>query len=119
MRFRTLLSGWFARPRLPPVEKDSPSTPSTAWEPHYRACVIGSDVFATVLVIAVAAAIIDRFAPHDMHAIGTAAAVLCALPASRAWSQRVLGEGAEEYRRLGRGLFSAAVLVALGGLLFG
>jgi hypothetical protein len=72
-----------------------------------------------VLVIAVAAAVIDRFAPHDMHAIGTAAAVLCALPASRAWSQRVLGEGAEEYRRLGRGLFSAAVLVALGGVFFG
>ena len=79
-----------------PVETHSPSTPSTAWEAHYRAWVIGSDVFATVLVIAVAAAIIDRFAPHDMHAIGTAAAVLCALPASRAWSQRVLGEGAEE-----------------------
>jgi exopolysaccharide biosynthesis polyprenyl glycosylphosphotransferase len=102
-----------------PVEKHSPSTPSTAWEAHYRAWVIGSDVFATMLVIAVAAAIIDRFAPHDMHAIGTAAAVLCALPASRAWSQRVLGEGAEEYRRLGRGLFSAAVLVALGGVFFG
>jgi exopolysaccharide biosynthesis polyprenyl glycosylphosphotransferase len=31
----------------------------------------------------------------------------------------VLGEGAEEYRRLGRGLVTAAVLVALGGLLFG
>jgi lipopolysaccharide/colanic/teichoic acid biosynthesis glycosyltransferase len=54
-----------------------------------------------------------------MHAIGTVAAVLCALPASRAWSQRVLGEGAEEYRCLGRGLISAAVLVALGGVLFG
>jgi exopolysaccharide biosynthesis polyprenyl glycosylphosphotransferase len=102
-----------------PVERHSVSTPSTAWEAHYRAWVIGSDIFATMLVIAVAAAIIDRFAPHDMHAIGTAAAILCGLPASRAWSQRLLGEGAEEYRRLGRGLFSAAVLVALGGLLFG
>jgi exopolysaccharide biosynthesis polyprenyl glycosylphosphotransferase len=102
-----------------PVEKRSVNTPSTAWEAHYRAWVIGSDIFATMLVIAVAAAIIDRFAPHDMHAIGTAAAILCGLPGSRAWSQRLLGEGAEEYRRLGRGLFSAAVLVALGGLLFG
>jgi exopolysaccharide biosynthesis polyprenyl glycosylphosphotransferase len=101
-----------------PVEKQSDKTPSTAWEGHYRAWVIGSDVFATILVISIAAAIIDRFAPHDMHAIGTAAAVLCSLPASRAWSQRVLGEGAEEFRRLGRGLITAGVLVALGGLLF-
>jgi exopolysaccharide biosynthesis polyprenyl glycosylphosphotransferase len=102
-----------------PVEKPSPATPSTAWEAHYRVWVVGSDVFATLLVIAIAAAIIDKFAPHDMHAIGTAAAVLCSLPASRAWSQRVLGEGAEEFRRLGRGLITAGVLVALGGLLFG
>jgi exopolysaccharide biosynthesis polyprenyl glycosylphosphotransferase len=101
------------------VEKPAPSTPSTVWEARYRAWVIGSDVFATALVIAIAAAIIDKFAPHDMHALGTAAAVLCSLPSSRAWSQRVLGEGAEEYRRLGRGLVTAGVLVALGGLLFG
>jgi exopolysaccharide biosynthesis polyprenyl glycosylphosphotransferase len=101
------------------VEKPAPSTPSTAWEARYRAWVIASDVFATALVIAIAAAIIDKFAPHDMHALGTAAAVLCSLPISRAWSQRVLGEGAEEYRRLGRGLITAGVLVALGGLLFG
>ena len=101
------------------AEKSAPRTPSTAWEARYRAWVIASDVFATALVIAIAAAIIDKFAPHDMHALGTAAAVLCALPISRAWSQRVLGEGAEEYRRLGRGLVTAGVLVALGGLLFG
>jgi exopolysaccharide biosynthesis polyprenyl glycosylphosphotransferase len=103
----------------PVAEAVSPATPSTAWEAHYRAWVIASDVFATLLVIAVSAAIIDKLAPHNMHAIGTVAAVLCALPAGRAWSQQVLGEGAEEYRRLGRGLFSAAVLVALGGLFFG
>jgi exopolysaccharide biosynthesis polyprenyl glycosylphosphotransferase len=101
------------------VERPAPSTPSTAWEATYRGWVIASDVFATALVIAIAAAIIDKFSPHDMHALGTAAAVLCSLPASRAWSQRVLGEGAEEYRRLGRGLLTAGVLVALGGLLFG
>jgi hypothetical protein len=100
-------------------EESSRPIPSTAWESHYRAWVLGSDVFATLLVIAVSAAIIDKVAPKNMHAIGTIAAVLCALPASRAWSQRVLGEGAEEYRHLGRGLIFAGVLVALGGLLFG
>ncbi|HEV7951386.1 MAG TPA: sugar transferase, partial [Glaciihabitans sp.] len=81
--------------------------------------MIGSDVFATALVIAIAAAIIDKFTPHGMYALGTAAAVLCSLPISRAWSQPVLGEGAEEYRRLGRGFVAAAMLVGMGGLLFG
>ncbi|MEC3976772.1 sugar transferase [Amycolatopsis sp. H20-H5] len=99
-------------------EAPSPKTPSTAWEARYRWWVIASDVFATLLVIAISAFVIDRVAPQDMHAFGTAAAVFTALPLSRAWSQQVLGEGAEEYRRLGRGLIAAAVLVALGGLLF-
>ncbi|SDW33073.1 Undecaprenyl-phosphate galactose phosphotransferase, WbaP/exopolysaccharide biosynthesis polyprenyl glycosylphosphotransferase [Amycolatopsis xylanica] len=106
-------------PRAVVAEDSSRKTPSTAWEAHYRAWVIGADVLATLVVIAISAAIIDKLELHNMHAIGTIAAVLCALPASRAWSQRVLGEGAEEYRRLGRGLVTAAVLVALGGLLFG
>src|SRR5690349_3419155 len=74
-----------------------------AWEARYRAWVIGSDVFITLLVIAISAFVIDRVAPHDMHAFGTILAVFVSLPASRAWSPRVLGEGAEEYRTLGRG----------------
>lgn len=99
----------------------SPTTPYTAWEGRYRAWVIGADVFATAVVIGIASLVLARItgAPGDLHALGTATAVLGALPGSRAWSRPVLGEGAEEYRRLGRGLMSAAVLVALAGLLFG
>ncbi|MER6900049.1 sugar transferase, partial [Amycolatopsis sp. NPDC000740] len=102
-----------------PAEGDPPKTHAAEWEKRYRRTVIASDLVAACVVIAISAFIIDRVAPHDMHAFGTAFAILCALPVSRAWSARVLGEGPEEYRTLGRALITAAVLVAFGGLLFG
>ncbi|MDT8912428.1 sugar transferase [Amycolatopsis sp. PS_44_ISF1] len=113
-----------AIPAPPPAPAPGPAEPATArthpaaWEGRYRAWVIASDVVAALLVIGVSAFVIGRVAPQDMHAFGTALAVFCALPVSRAWSPRVLGEGPEEYRTLGRALVAAAVLVALGGLLF-
>ncbi|MFI5612970.1 sugar transferase [Amycolatopsis sp. NPDC051903] len=100
------------------VESASAKSHPASWERRYRAWVVASDIVAAFVVIGVSAFVIDRVAPQDMHAIGTALAVLCALPVCRAWSPRVLGEGPEEYRTLGRGLVVAAVLVALGGLLF-
>ncbi|MEV6896772.1 sugar transferase [Amycolatopsis sp. NPDC051372] len=104
--------------RPAPVESTTAKSHPASWEKRYRAWVIASDIVAAFVVIGVSAFVIDRVAPQDMHAFGTALAVLCALPVSRAWSPRVLGEGPEEYRTLGRGLIAAAVLVALGGLLF-
>ncbi|WP_236794527.1 sugar transferase [Amycolatopsis sp. GM8] len=94
---------------------------STRWERRYRAWVIGCDTFATLLVIATTAFVILDLTgrPYFLHASGTAVAILCSLPLNRAWSQHVFGEGAEEYRRLGRALIMAAVVVALAGLLFG
>ncbi|QWF84181.1 sugar transferase [Amycolatopsis sp. CA-230715] len=106
-------------PPSPRRATGSDRTPSTAWEGRYRAWVIASDLAATLVVIVVSAAIIDGLALNHLHALGTALAVMVALPANRAWHQQLLGEGAEEFRRLGRGLVAAAVLVALGGLLFG
>ncbi|WP_240690541.1 MULTISPECIES: sugar transferase [unclassified Amycolatopsis] len=106
-------------PASPQEEGDPPKTHAAEWEKRYRRTVIASDLVAACVVIAISAFVIDRLAPHDMHAFGTAFAILCALPASRAWSARVLGEGPEEYRTLGRALITAAVLVAFGGLLFG
>jgi exopolysaccharide biosynthesis polyprenyl glycosylphosphotransferase len=105
-------------PAAESVETATSKTHPAAWEKRYRTWVIASDVIAAFVVIGVSAFVIGRVAPQDMHAFGTALAVLCSLPVSRAWSQRVLGEGPEEYRTLGRGLITAAVLVALGGLLF-
>ncbi|WP_246244558.1 sugar transferase [Amycolatopsis pithecellobii] len=94
---------------------------STRWERNYRAWVIGCDAFATLLVITATAFLILKITgrPYFLHASGTAAAILCSLPLNRAWSQHVFGEGAEEYRRLGRALVMAAVVVALAGLVFG
>jgi exopolysaccharide biosynthesis polyprenyl glycosylphosphotransferase len=100
-------------------DNTSARPPYAAWESRYRAWVIGSDVFTAFALIAMSAFLIDRSDPHDMHAFGTAAAYLFGLSVCRAWSPKVLGEGAEEYRTLGRGLVTCAVLVALGGLLFG
>ena len=49
-------------------------------------------------------------------AFGTELLVLGALAVSRAWAPAVLGQGAEEFRRLGRSLFTATVVLALGGI---
>jgi exopolysaccharide biosynthesis polyprenyl glycosylphosphotransferase len=46
----------------------------------------------------------------------TVVLVLCSLWLSRAWNPMVLGQGVEEFARLGRALLAAAVVLALGGL---
>ncbi|GAA4660649.1 sugar transferase [Amycolatopsis dongchuanensis] len=116
-----------ARLRLPPAsaagtaEDARPRAAGTSWERRYSAFVIGGDVVATLVVIASAVLVLVELTgrPYLLHASGTTAAVLCALPFNRAWSRHVLGEGAEEFRRLGRALLMAGVVVALAGLLFG
>ncbi|TQJ01285.1 sugar transferase [Amycolatopsis cihanbeyliensis] len=111
---------------LRPARHTAPRTttrpPTMAWERRYRAWVIGGDALSTLLLVAVSAAVIDAAAERTDHVLiglGVACAVLLALPAGRAWTQQVLGEGAEEFRRLGKGLFAAGVVVAMAGLLFG
>jgi FlaA1/EpsC-like NDP-sugar epimerase len=84
--------------------------------------VIISDTVATAFVVA---AIGDFFGARDaanwhekwgILAFGTQLLVLGALAVSRSWSPAVLGQGAEEFRRLGRSLFTATVVLALGGI---
>ncbi|WP_245976123.1 sugar transferase [Amycolatopsis palatopharyngis] len=112
-----------ARFRLVPDLVGDNNAPLMEWERRYLACVIACDVLVTLLVVALAVVAIDELggpvAIHQMIAFGTAVAVLSALPANRAWSLRVLGAGSEEFSRLGRGLFLAAVLIALVGLISG
>ncbi|MDQ0381982.1 exopolysaccharide biosynthesis polyprenyl glycosylphosphotransferase [Amycolatopsis thermophila] len=110
--------------RLHAVDPGETATPRAAvqpWETRYRGYVILADVVATMLVIVTGALLILDITgrPYFLHASGTAFAILCSLPINRAWSQHVLGEGTEEFRRLGRSLLMAAVVVALAGLLFG
>ncbi|MFF9850231.1 sugar transferase [Streptomyces litmocidini] len=96
--------------------------PAIEWEQRYRRTVIISDTVATAFVVT---AIGDFFGARDaanwhekwgILAFGTQLLVLGALAVSRAWAPAVLGQGAEEFRRLGRSLFTATVVLALGGI---
>ncbi|MFT2014370.1 sugar transferase [Streptomyces sp. 796.1] len=96
--------------------------PAIEWEQRYRRTVIVSDAVATALVVA---SIGNFFGARDaanwhekwgILAFGTELLVLAALAVSRSWAPAVLGQGAEEFRRLGRSLFLATVVLALGGI---
>ncbi|WP_030857405.1 sugar transferase [Streptomyces sp. NRRL S-37] len=98
------------------------SRPATDWEQRYRRTVITGDTVTTAFVVA---AIGNFFGVRDaanwhekwgILAFGTWLLVLGALAVGRAWSSSVLGQGAEEFRRLGRSLFMATVVLALGGI---
>ncbi|MDK9495542.1 MULTISPECIES: sugar transferase [Streptomyces] len=98
------------------------SRPASDWEQRYRRTVITSDTVATALVVA---SIGNFFGARDaanwhekwgILAFGTELLVLAALAVNRSWAPAVLGQGAEEFRRLGRSLFTATVVLALGGI---
>ncbi|MCK7627035.1 sugar transferase [Streptomyces sp. RS10V-4] len=98
------------------------SPAASDWEQRYRRTVITGDTVATAFV---AAAIGTFFGARDaanwhekwgILAFGTELLVLGALAVGRAWAPAVLGQGAEEFRRLGRALFTATVVLALGGI---
>ncbi|MER7689778.1 sugar transferase [Streptomyces sp. NPDC097610] len=98
------------------------SRPASDWEQRYRRTVITSDTVVTAFVVA---AIGEFFGARDaanwhekwgILAFGTELLVLGALAVSRSWAPAVLGQGAEEFRRLGRSLFTATVVLALGGI---
>ncbi|MFG2957893.1 sugar transferase [Streptomyces sp. NPDC048291] len=96
--------------------------PAIEWEQRYRRTVIVSDTVATAIVVA---GIGEFFGARDaanwhekwgILAFGTELLVLSALVVGRSWAPAVLGQGAEEFRRLGRSLFAATVVLALGGI---
>ncbi|MEU2085133.1 sugar transferase [Streptomyces albus] len=96
--------------------------PATDWEQRYRRTVIVTDTVTTAFVVAAIGGFFGARDAANWHekwgilAFGTELLVLAALAVSRAWAPVVLGQGAEEFRRLGRGLFTAAVVLALGGI---
>ncbi|MET8685019.1 sugar transferase [Streptomyces sp. NPDC004732] len=96
--------------------------PATEWEQRYRRTVITSDTVATAFVVAGIGIFFGARDAANWHekwgilAFGTELLVLAALAMSRAWAPSVLGQGAEEFRRLGRSLFTAVVVLALGGI---
>ncbi|MGH3468508.1 MAG: sugar transferase, partial [Thermocrispum sp.] len=94
------------------------SGPVTGWERRYRHAVILTDTLAVVGIAALAGMLgllgMVRGLQPELAPV-CAALVLCSLPVRRAWQVQVLGDGAEEYRRLGSAVFSAAVVLALIG----
>ncbi|MEU8959045.1 sugar transferase [Streptomyces sp. NPDC048518] len=98
------------------------SRPAMEWEQRYRRIVITSDTVATAFVVASIGGFFGVRDAANWHekwrilAFGTELLVLVALAMSKAWAPAVLGQGAEEFRRLGRSLFTAAVVLSLGGI---
>ena len=104
----------------PAVEPEQVKPPEAGWEPRYRAAVMVSDLLVTLIAVAVgsrlvAGAIVPGDLPEVLSVI-TGLVLVCAFIATRAWDARVLGQGAEEFRRLGRAVVAAAVIVGLSGL---
>ncbi|MEV7319702.1 sugar transferase [Streptomyces sp. NPDC093970] len=104
------------------MAKSAIGRPTNDWEQRYRRTVIISDTVATAVVVG---AIGEFFGARDaanwhekwgILAFGTELLVLGALVVGRSWAPAVLGQGAEEFRRLGRSLFAATVVLALGGI---
>lgn len=109
-------------PRLD-LPAGEPSFPPVAgWEPRYRTGVILGDLFALVTAVLIVGSLVsDDSVPGPaakLVGIATMLVLLGSLMANRAWNLAVLGQGAEEFRRLGRGFAAAAIMLALSGLLF-
>ncbi|MER7763650.1 sugar transferase [Streptomyces sp. NPDC097619] len=120
MRQRELVDPFPAargRPADGPIDK-----PTVDWEQRYRRAVITGDTVATALVVATIGALFGARDAANWHekwgilAVGTELLVLGSLAVGRAWAPAVLGQGAEEFRRLSRSLFATAVVLALGGI---
>ncbi|WP_433271819.1 sugar transferase [Actinosynnema sp. CS-041913] len=96
-----------------------------SWEPAYRYGVIAADIVCTILVVVLAGAVLSAnhltFGPLPLLALEavTVAIVVGSLFLNRAWNTTVLGQGAEEFRRLGRGLIGSVVALGLGALAAG
>jgi exopolysaccharide biosynthesis polyprenyl glycosylphosphotransferase len=107
------------RPSEPDQQEPRAGAPVAAWERHYRRAVIASDLVATATAVGVVGimlgariGMVDRLA-RVIPAVGTIIVVFGALAACRAWRSNVLGQGAEEFRRLGRGLLAGTLVLAL------
>jgi lipopolysaccharide/colanic/teichoic acid biosynthesis glycosyltransferase len=97
--------------------------PVASWEPAYRRYVILSDILVTLCVAFIVGGLISMGGAalfKDLVLGGlTVIVVLVSLAMNRAWNSVTLGQGADEYVRLGRGMFAAAVALGLAGLATG
>ncbi|MCT9089857.1 sugar transferase [Streptomyces sp. ASQP_92] len=98
------------------------SRPAMDWEQRYRRTVITGDALATSFVVMAIGLFFGGRDAANWHekwgilSFGTELLVLGTLVVGRAWTPAVLGQGAEEFRRLGRALSTSAVVLALQGI---
>lgn len=111
-------------PRLVP-SPTSPTAPASSrrarWQSRLQRLVVTSDVSIVVTATAVAVGLgwSGLYAADRAQLVcGVLAAVLllAALPMARAWDPRVLGVGTAEFKRLGRAVAGASIVLGLGGL---
>lgn len=90
-----------------------------AWERRYRHAVAVGDTTSTLLAVSGGVLLLGPIGVVGtwLRAGLTTLVLLSAL--TTAWNHRDLGQGAEEFQRLGRAVLTAAVLLAFGGLAFG
>jgi exopolysaccharide biosynthesis polyprenyl glycosylphosphotransferase len=97
--------------------------PEEQWEPRYRRSVIISDLLSVLAAVVLVGGLVGAHTGMTTVKIAllgaiTAAVVLISLGMNRVWHLAVLGQGADEFGRLGRGLFAADVALGLFGLAF-
>ncbi|AHI01791.1 sugar transferase [Kutzneria albida] len=113
-----------AGPTRPSVHATGPQptkSPIAGWETKYRAAVLVGDLLSSLLIVLSVGYTVRHPAGKDgyppvLFALATMGSVVGSLIVCRAWSPVVLGQGAEEFRRLGRALGAAAVVLAMGCL---
>jgi exopolysaccharide biosynthesis polyprenyl glycosylphosphotransferase len=98
--------------------------PTSRWEGQYQAAVLVADLVVITVVSLLGVTFVSGgggLQPGLVNAMtmSTALTIVATLAASRAWELRVLGQGSEEFRRLGRGVAGAGIVVALAALALG
>ena len=91
----------------------------TTWESGYRRAVLVTDLVIIAVCLRTGLVLTDgSLAGHLPGALAgmTAVVLLGSFFACRVWEQRVLGQGAEELRRLGNAVLAAAVVLSLTAL---
>ncbi len=93
--------------------------PPTRWESDYQRAVMATDLIVVALCFRIGLVLTDAsLAGHLPGALAgiTAVVLLGSMFGCRVWDQRVLGQGAEEFRRLGNAVITAVVMLGLTAL---
>jgi exopolysaccharide biosynthesis polyprenyl glycosylphosphotransferase len=100
-----------------------PATQPPRWEGRYAKVVAAGDILSLLCVVAIGHLLdLGSYWPRIGGVISPELGLIVLLQTAvtlrlcRAWDQRVLGQGSEEFSRLLRGFVTSAVVLALAGL---